>query len=174
MSVNWIGFITIPPLIASLISGPASSSSEITPPPSSVEESSGKFTNDYLSDMSHFTVISETPVPTMTPTATPTPSPIPFTNADLEKWFDEISSQQSVEKDLLKRIAYCESHLNPKAVNGDYVGLYQFSSNTWEVTRRRMNYDTNPLLRLNALEAIRTAAFKIATDGRHAWPVCSR
>ena len=127
----------------------------------------------YLSNISNFVVISETPVPTMTPKPTLTPTPIPLSSGDLEKWFDEISSQQSIDKELLKRIAYCESHLNPRAVNGDYIGLYQFSKNTWEITRRRMNHDPNPALRLNALESIRTAAFKIATEGRHAWPVCS-
>lgn len=35
-----------------------------------------------------------------------------------------------------------------------------------------MNMDTNPALRFNAEEAIRTAAFRFSTDGPNAWPNC--
>lgn len=161
------------PLLTGLLTGPVKAPPVDPVPTIHVSPAPERFTSDYLSEPSNFVVISETPIPTATPTPTPTPKPLPLTSADLEKWFSEISSQQSIDKDLLKRIAYCESNLNPRAINGDYLGLYQFSKSTWEVTRRRMNHDPNPSLRMDALESIRTAAFKIATDGRHAWPACS-
>ncbi|MCL4338549.1 transglycosylase family protein [Patescibacteria group bacterium] len=66
----------------------------------------------------------------------------------------------------------CESGLNPKADNGIYGGLYQFSAGSWETTRIRMNLNPDPNLRFNAEEAIKTAAFKLAADGVYAWPHC--
>jgi hypothetical protein len=66
----------------------------------------------------------------------------------------------------------CESGLNIRATNGIYGGLYQFSANTWISTRQAMNMNTDQNLRFNAEEAIRTAAFRIATLGDRAWPNC--
>jgi len=125
-----------------------------------------------------YIVITETPIPTPTSTPTPlptsTPTPLPFTTADYEKWFTTYSNNQSINKELLKRIAFCESGLNPRAINGVYGGLYQFSTNSWISTRKSMNQDSNPDLRFNPEEAIKTAAFKIATAGIRAWPNCSK
>jgi hypothetical protein len=123
-----------------------------------------------------YIVITETPVPTPTPkpTLTPTPTIHYFTAGELDNFFNEASNGQSISIDMLRKIAYCESGYNPGAVNGIYGGLYQFSANTWIVTRRAMNKDTNPALRFNPQEAIKTAAFKLATEGIHAWPNCSK
>lgn len=73
---------------------------------------------------------------------------------------------------MLKKIAVCESKLNPQARNGDYGGMYQFSSGAWINVRRAMNDNDNPELRFNAEESINTAAFKIATSGTSGWPNC--
>jgi hypothetical protein len=125
-----------------------------------------------------YIVITETPVPTPTftptPTRTPTPTPVPILSNDLETLFGKYSSTYNTDKELLRKIAFCESKFNPNASNGPYAGLYQFTEGSWIVTRRRMGLDTNPTLRLNPEEAIKTAAFKISKDGPHAWPNCRK
>jgi hypothetical protein len=92
--------------------------------------------------------------------------------SQLEEWFTKYANKESVNRDLLKKIAVCESGLNIRATNGIYGGLYQFSANTWISTRQAMNMNTDQNLRFNAEEAIRTAAFRIATLGDRAWPNC--
>lgn len=123
-----------------------------------------------------YLIISETPIPTVTPkpSATATPTKIQFQFSDLDSLFIKYANQQSINKDLLKKIAVCESNLNPSAVNGDYVGLFQYSSSYWTSMRKRMNLDGNPALRFHAEESIKTAAFTLATAGFAAWPHCSK
>jgi len=117
-----------------------------------------------------------TPTPTSTPSPTPTntPTPTPIAApADLESLFEKYSSVYSVDKEKLKRIADCESHFNPNANWRDiYLGMYQFSESSWRATRTQMNLDSNPDLRTNAEESIKTAAFKISVNGQNAWPNC--
>lgn len=117
---------------------------------------------------------SPTPKPTSTPkpSPTPTPRPTPVSLEQLDNWFTTYSNHYSVERDRLYFIAYCESKLNPSARNGDYAGLFQFSSGTWRSTRKEMGLDGNPDLRFNPEEAIKTAAFKIATGGLYSWKNC--
>lgn len=115
-----------------------------------------------------------TPSPSPTPTLTPTPTPQPVTSEQLDNWFTSYSNQYSIDRQKLWNIAVCESGLNVNAKNGDYGGLYQFSSGTWASTRTAMSADTNPDLRFNPEEAIKTAAFRISTVGVSAWPNCSR
>lgn len=121
-------------------------------------------------------VITETPVPTPTkkptPTQTITPTPIPV--GSMEDWFTKYANKESIDRERLKRIAVCESGLNPNAVFRDYAGLFQFSSGSWITTRTRMNLATDPSLRFNPEEAIKTAAFKVATEGIRAWPNCNK
>jgi hypothetical protein len=133
-----------------------------------------KFTKEFLADTNNLIIISETPVPTPTPTPSTTPTPTLPPVKNLDEIFDKVSHEQSVERDALKKIALCESGLNPRAANGDYLGLYQFSTNTWITTRRKMNQDANPTLRFSPEDSIKTAAFKIATEGKNAWPNCKR
>lgn len=124
-----------------------------------------------------------TPLPSLTPTPKPSISPSPqpkasskppVTAAQMDEWFTNYANKESVNRDLLKKIAVCESKLNPKAVNGIYGGMFQFSSSTWISTRRFMNMDTDPKLRFDAEEAIKTAAVRIATMGDKAWPNCTK
>jgi len=123
-----------------------------------------------------YTVITETPVPSATPrpTVTVIPTPNKISAGDLEAFFSKYAEKESVDRDLLKKIAVCESGFNPAARNGIYGGLFQFSENSWQSLRRIMNLDTNPALRFNAEEAIKTAAYKLALNGRAAWPNCSQ
>lgn len=116
-----------------------------------------------------------TPLPTATPTplptSTPTPTPI-ITSSDLEGLFQKYADSYHVDKELLKRIAQCESGFNTNASFLDYKGMFQFSSNSWISTRQAMNENTNPDLRTSPQEAIKTAAFKMAHGGESAWPTC--
>lgn len=121
-----------------------------------------------------------TPLPTATPTpikSEPTPQPplsIPVSSQDLENHFSKYSSEYGIDKELLKRIAACESGFNTNSRNGDYGGMYQFASSSWQSTRASMGMDQNTDLRFNAEESIRTAAFKISRGGSSAWPSCAR
>jgi len=119
--------------------------------------------------------LTPTPTPTMTPTPTPTlvpPTPTSLPVVNYEELFETYANHYSVDKDILKRIAICESKLNPVAANGDYLGIFQFASITWQVTRASMGLDSNPELRNNPEESIRAAAFKIASGGERAWQNC--
>jgi hypothetical protein len=121
-----------------------------------------------------------TPLPTValakvgTPTPTPRPTPYPVTSSQLDEWFTNSSNHYSIDRNKLWAVAVCESNLKPNAVNGPYAGLFQFSASTWISTRQKMGMDTNPDLRFNPEEAIRTAAFKISTDGLGPWPNCGK
>jgi Transglycosylase-like domain len=115
-----------------------------------------------------------TPKPTPSPTLSPTPTPIPITGAQLDEWFTKYANHYSVDRERLRRIAICESNLRPAAVNGPYVGMYQFGPTTWKAVRGRMNADPTLSLRTNAEESIKTAAFKMSTDGNAAWPNCGK
>jgi hypothetical protein len=117
---------------------------------------------------------TSTPVPTSTPTPTNTIIVVPVTSTQLDEWFTKYSTQFSVDRQRLWNIAVCESSLNPNAKNGDYGGMYQFSSSTWRSTRQRLNVDTNIQLRFNAEESIKTAAFLLSTSGHSPWPSCSK
>ena len=134
--------------------------------------------------------LAETPSPTLEPTNTPTPSPSPQPKADqpladtptqtpitsqqLDEWFTRYSNHFAIDRQKLWKVAVCESNLRSDARNGDYGGLFQFSTYTWNTTRRAMNMDPNPELRFNPEEAIRTAAFKMSTVGLSSWPNCGK
>jgi soluble lytic murein transglycosylase-like protein len=93
---------------------------------------------------------------------------------DYDEVFGRYGEQYGLDKAYLKRVAFCESSYNPKAVNGVYGGMYQFLASTWSATRREMGLDPDPDLRFEAEEAIKTAAYKISKEGAWAWPVCGR
>lgn len=91
---------------------------------------------------------------------------------ELDGLFAKYGEAYGVSPDKLKVIAYCESHYNSNAVNGPYLGMYQYLASTWISTRQAMGMDGDPTLRANAEESIRTTAWKIAYGGIGAWPVC--
>jgi hypothetical protein len=112
-----------------------------------------------------------TPLPTLTPTLTPTPAPI-ASPADLETFFSKYSGEYNVDKELLKKIAKCESGFNSQADTGTYAGMFQFAQQTWINARNEMSLDPNPDLRKNAEESIRTAAYMISRGQQNAWANC--
>ena len=119
-----------------------------------------------------------TPEPTSTPDPTPTPVPTPtpdvWSPPDIEPWFSQYASEFGVDKNVLERLANCESHFNPNAVNGGYLGMFQFSAKTWSDYSVEMGLDPNPALRSNTEESIRTAAYVVQQRGVAPWPSCLR
>lgn len=126
-----------------------------------------------------------TSMPTVTPlpTAVPSPTPLPATptptmqptfppTTDLDTLFSRYSDLYHADKETLRKIAKCESGFNSQAVNGPYLGMFQFASQTWLTNRGRMGLDGNPDLRTNPEEAIKTAAFMIGNGGANAWAGC--
>ena len=116
---------------------------------------------------------TNTPIPTATHTPTVTPIPTPITAPGiLENWFNQYANQYGVDPQLLKRIAYCESEFNQTALNGIYFGIFQFNEDIWVRYREEMGHDPNPELRLDANEAIKTAAYLISKGKLFFWPNC--
>jgi hypothetical protein len=115
-----------------------------------------------------------TETPALTPTLQPTVSVTTVGTDDLETLFTTYSTAYHVDKTLLEKIAQCESGKNSNALNGDYTGMFQFATSSWISVRATMGLDTNPDLRKNAEEAIRTAAYMISQGRASAWPTCSR
>ncbi len=122
------------------------------------------------------------PKPSLAPTATPTPTPTvplgPTSTPDvwsppaLEPIFARFAGEYGIDKNILERLANCESHFNPEAKMGDYLGMFQFATSTWKNYRSKMGLDTNPALRTNIEESIRTAAYVISLKGTSPWPKC--
>lgn len=129
-----------------------------------------------------YIVMTETPTPTNTPKPSPTPTitpvptatPVHLSPSELDNFFTKYADNFGIDRQLLRKIAVCESFLNPSARFRDYGGLYQFSETSWITTRQSMNLDSNPALRFNPEEAIKTAAYKIKTSGIGSWPNCSK
>ncbi len=120
-----------------------------------------------------------TPTPKMTPkpikAPTPTPTPISqpaFSSQQINGFVDRFAAQYSVSPDVLRYIALCESGFNPLAENLSYAGLFQFGPVTWKNIRSKMGEDTNIDLRLNAEEAVQTAAYAISVENKEIWPNC--
>jgi hypothetical protein len=115
------------------------------------------------------------PSPLPTSIALPTTvtvRPVVFAPDDLQGFFETYSAQYAVDKELLKRIARCESNFHASSDTGTYAGMFQFSAGTWASARAAMGLDGNPDLRKNAEESIKTAAFMISRGQARAWPNC--
>lgn len=135
-------------------------------------------------------VASPTPFVTSTPTPSPSPTPspavlsaqntVPTATPDvwppsvLEPLFERYAAEFGVDKNTLERIANCESHFNPNAKNGDYLGMFQFATSSWISTRNQMVLPSDPSLRTNSEESIKTAAFMLSKRGTSPWPSCVR
>jgi len=115
-----------------------------------------------------------TPTPTITPTPSPTPTPLPppIPYHILDELFQRYAGAYSIDINLLKKIAICETENNSSAVNGAYVGLFQFTAVSWKTNRIEMGFDANPVLRFNAEESVRTAAYLISKGKLFMWPNC--
>lgn len=124
-------------------------------------------------------IYNTTEIPAISPTATPAPTAIPTpqptaqaSSTDLNTLFSQYSSQYNVSAAELEKIAQCESGFNTNSNTGTYAGMYQFLASTWESVRGLMGSDPNPDLRMNAVDAIQTAAFMLSRGEEDAWPNC--
>lgn len=124
---------------------------------------------------------SPSPTPTVTaspspsPTIKPTPSPVPqpdFTSEEINGFIDRFAAQYSLDPNVLRHLALCESGFDAKAIKLSYYGLFQFGPTTWKNIRLEMGEDTNADLRLNAEEATQTAAYAISVGKSGIWPNC--
>lgn len=118
--------------------------------------------------------VKPTKIPAIKPTMKLTRAPTLITSEELENLFTEFSYEYSIDKELLKRIAKCESNFNSNTINKNYIGLFQFSDQSWISIRNNMGKDTNPDLRFNPEESMRTAAFLISQNKLSLWPNCNR
>jgi hypothetical protein len=131
--------------------------------------------------------ITPTETPTMTPTPTPspiitpkptpvkTPTPVPqpkYSSEEINEFINRFSSQYSVDPNVIRHIALCESGFNPSAIHLSYYGLFQFGPTTWKNIRKEFGEDTNTDLRLNAEEAVQTAAYAVSVGKKGIWPNC--
>jgi len=127
---------------------------------------------------------SPSPAPTLVPTpkplATPKPTakagtPVPqpkFSSQQINEFIDRFAGQYGVDPNVIRHIAICESGFNPSARNYIYTGLFQFGPITWQNIRVKMNEDDNINLRLNAEDAVQTAAYAISIGDKAIWPHC--
>lgn len=128
------------------------------------------------------TNLTFTPTPTLTltptlipsPTAIPTLVPVIILPQDLDGLFAKYADEYNVDKELLKKIADCESNFNPNAKTSLYAGLFQFAEPIWIQTRTLMGQNPDVNLRFNAEESVRTAAFMVSQGHLGIWPNCSK
>jgi hypothetical protein len=71
-------------------------------------------------------------------------------------------------EDRLRSVAECESHLDPAAVNGPYLGLYQFGQPLWGRTPFRDFPRSHPYA------AALAASWAFSHGLSSNWPVCGR
>ncbi len=116
-----------------------------------------------------------TPTPIPTPTSTPTPTPVPqpqFSQEEIHALIERFAGQYGVDPNVLRHLAVCESGFRQEAINGLYLGLFQYAKTTWKNIRILMGEDPDPDLRLNAEESVQTAAYSIAVGKKGIWPNC--
>lgn len=123
---------------------------------------------------------SPTPEPTKTPKPTPSPTPSPtpipqsvFSSEEIHGFIERFAGQYGVDPNVLRHLAVCESGFNPLATKLNYVGLFQFSPNTWIKYRQLMGEDVDIDLRLNAEEAVQTAAYAYSLNHDSIWRNCA-
>ena len=73
-----------------------------------------------------------------------------------------------VSPNRLRQVALCESHLNPRATNGHYHGLYQFGAPLWNATPFHGFARTDPYA------AAFAAGWAFSRGMSRHWPICGR
>jgi soluble lytic murein transglycosylase-like protein len=107
-----------------------------------------------------------------TPSPTPRPTAKALTGPEMDALFTKYAAEYNTDRELLRRIAICESSLNPNARNINYVGLYQFGQAAWVSNRQAMGLSTDLTLRIDPEESIKTAAWMLSQGKSAAWPNC--
>jgi len=117
-----------------------------------------------------------TPTPTPRPTAIPTPTPKPqpeFSSEQIYHMIDKYSAEKGVNPNVIRHLAVCESGFNPEARYHIYGGLFQYAPATWKSFRKIMGLNTDPDLRFNAEEAIKTTVYIVSLGRLYHWPNCA-
>lgn len=114
------------------------------------------------------------PTPTIIPTKIPTDTPEPprYSSEEIYMYMDQLSLENGLNPHVIRHIAVCESGFRQDAVNGPNSGLFQFTSSTWQTYRNQMRENSDPDLRLDAMESIKTAIYMISIGGTGHWPNC--
>lgn len=95
--------------------------------------------------------------------------PVPATSTrDVHRALTIAAAAYGVPAGRLRRVATCESTLNPNARNGRYVGLFQFGLPLWNATPYRKFSRTDPYA------ASLAAAWAFERGMARHWPVCGR
>lgn len=115
---------------------------------------------------------TETSTPAPTKTSFPTPKPTGVSSSEINTFIDRFSAQYSVDANILRHIAICESGFKSNITNAGYVGLYQFGPVTWKNIRLEIGEDSNPELRYSAEESVQTAAYALSKGKGNIWPNC--
>lgn len=118
-------------------------------------------------------ILTETPSPIPSATPKPTPAKTLAPTQQINEFIDRFAGQYGVDPNVIRHIALCESGFNPGAINYVYKGLFQFGSSTWQNIRRKMGEDISADLRVNAEEAVQTAAYAISHGNISIWPHCN-
>jgi hypothetical protein len=116
------------------------------------------------------------PSATLTPTPTKKPKqpiPLPVSSMEVNALIERFSAQYSVDPNVMRHLAICESGFNSSAINGAYVGLFQFGTVTWKNLRKEIGEDVNTYLRFSAEESVQTAAYALSQGKRGIWPNCA-
>jgi len=125
--------------------------------------------------------IAPSPSPSLSPTpssTTPTishkplPTTTPVSSEEVNGFIEKFSAQYGVNPNVVRYVAICESGFRSNAVQGIYVGLFQFGPTTWKNIRLEFGEDINPDLRLSAEESTQTAAYAISKGKGGIWPNC--
>ncbi len=130
-------------------------------------------------------VTTPEPTPTASPAATPTakptvkkivvtpkPTPTAEPTENVNKLIDKYSIQYGLDPNVFRHLAVCESNLRSNAVNGRYVGIFQYDSETWRKIRVEMGAVADSELRYSAEEAVKTTAFALSKGKSKLWPNC--
>ncbi len=121
--------------------------------------------------------ITPSPLQINNTTSTPTPTKVILKTAssqEINGFVDRFAGQYSVDPNVIRHIALCESGFNPLSLspNGQYAGLFQFSTGAWATYRGKIDEDNNSDLRFSAEESVQTAAYIISIGKGSIWPNC--
>lgn len=122
-------------------------------------------------------VLEETKIITPSHTikkVTPTITPIP-TAVDSEviyKMIDKYAQMGGIDPNVVRYMAICESGFRSNAINGIYVGLFQFAPQSWKNLRIEMGKDSDINLRFSPEESIQTVVYALSKGKEKMWPNC--
>lgn len=89
-----------------------------------------------------------------------------WTESDVQHAFALAGATYGVSQSKLSRVSFCESGHNPGAVNGRYLGLFQFGTSLWRTTPYAAFSRADPYA------ASLAASWAFARGMHRHWPEC--